>query len=83
MVTEKVVAIIANAASVPPESVSLNRSLAELGIDSLRGLGMICDLENAFDLDIPNPFSLNLRTVEDVVNGIEKLLLDSAQKAAG
>jgi acyl carrier protein len=83
MVTQKVIAIIADAAKAPAETITLDRSLAELGIDSLRGLGMICDLENEFDLSIPNPFSLGLRTVGDVVSGVEKLLQESAQKAAG
>jgi acyl carrier protein len=83
MVTNKVVAIIADAANVAPETVTPALTLAELGIDSLRGLNLICDLENAFDLYIPNPFSLNMRTVGDVVEGVQKLLLERAEKAAG
>jgi acyl carrier protein len=83
MVTQKVIAVIADAANVPPETITLDRSLAELGIDSLQGLNLLFELENVFNIKVPNPYALNVRSVGDLVTGIEKLLLEGAEQTAG
>jgi acyl carrier protein len=82
VVAERVIAVVAEAAKVPPGSISLSTSLAELGIDSLQGLNLLFELENAFNISVPNPYALNVRSVGDLVAGVEKVLSEGVVNPA-
>jgi acyl carrier protein len=83
MIAERVIAVVATASRVPAERIRPETKLAELGIDSFRGLNLITDLENAFDVFIANPFGMKLETVGDLVAGVEKLVADAAREKEG
>ena len=83
MLQQKVIEVVAAVAKVSPEKVSLDSSLGELGIDSLRGLELLFQLETALDVNIPDPFSLRVRTVRDLLEGVEKLLAAEQRGLAG
>lgn len=44
----------------------------EVGLSSLSIVGLICALEDEFDIEIPNSEIKKFKTVKDVINYIEK-----------
>ena len=66
-ITAKVIAIVAevkklNAASVRPES-----TFEQLGIDSLDTINILYELENAFDVEIPDDEARGVKSIQDIV----------------
>lgn len=45
----------------------------DLGADSLDMMNMLCDLEDVFDVEIPEEESAKIRTVGDAVELMERL----------
>ena len=55
------------------EDVTLDKSLVDdLGVDSLSMLEIINDLQDKFDMEIPDEDAKNLKTVGDAVAYIER-----------
>ena len=73
-IAERCIAIIAKSKSIPPESISLTSSFDSLAIDSLDKINISFEVEEAFDIEIPDDALGSLKTVGDVVAGVEKLL---------
>ena len=59
---------------VPVEDIKPNTTFEELGFDSLDGLNLIFELEEEFDLVIPDDKVQSMRSVSQVIEGIESLL---------
>ena len=72
----KVVESIAQVKKIAPESVRLDATFEELRLDSLDGLDVCFRLEEVFDLTIPDDRARSLRTVRNIVEEIEKLLME-------
>jgi acyl carrier protein len=72
----KVLASIAKIKEIAPENISLDSTFEELKMDSLDGLDLFFELEETFDLTIPDERARSLRTVRNIVEEIEKLLSD-------
>ena len=68
---DKVVSVIAAAKGIPPEQIPLDSTFQELKIDSLAGIGIIYDLEDAFNVTISNEEAEQIRTVRQVVERLE------------
>jgi acyl carrier protein len=79
----RVTSIIARQQKIPAESVTIDKSLQELNIDSFDTINILFALEGEFDISIPDDAAREIRTVREVVDGIEKLLAQKAEKAAG
>jgi acyl carrier protein len=73
-VAEKVIATLASVKRIPAEKIALGTKLEDLGIDSLDVFTMLFELENAFKISIPDDEVRSIRTVNDVVEGIKKIL---------
>lgn len=73
-VADKVVATLASVKRIPAESIKLDSNLQEMGIDSLDVFSLVFELENAFQISIPDDDVRSIKTVSDVVEGIKKLL---------
>jgi acyl carrier protein len=65
--------IIAKSKSIPPESITLASTFEELNIDSLDKINISFEVEEAFNIDIPDDALGSLKTVGDVVNGVMML----------
>jgi len=78
--TGRVAGVIARAQKIPLDSVTMDKTFADLNIDSLDGINLLFALESEFDIDIPDDAARQIFSVRQAVEGIEKLL---AQKAAG
>jgi acyl carrier protein len=72
--TQRVIAIIATNQNIPPEQISLESSFKELDIDSLAALSIIADLEDEFNISIPNEEALLISNVRQVVENLQKVL---------
>jgi acyl carrier protein len=77
----RVAAVIATNQKIPVESVTLDKTFAELNIDSLDGINLLFALENEFGIDIPDNAAQQIRTVREMVDGIEKLLGEKAARS--
>ena len=73
-VAEKVISTLASVKRIPADTIKLDTSLQDLGIDSLDVFTLLFELENAFKISIPDDDVRSLRTVNDVVQGIKKIL---------
>jgi len=75
----RVTGVIAKTQHLPPESVTIDSTFEELKVDSLDGINLLFAIEGEFDIDIPDDAARKIRSVREMVEGIEKLL---ALKAA-
>lgn len=73
-IAEKVLAVIAQIKRLPAESVSLDSSFEELAIDSLDGMNILFELENEFDINIPDEQARSIHSVREMVEGVKKLI---------
>jgi acyl carrier protein len=74
MLEQEVITAIAAAKKIPPERISLDRTFEELGVDSLDSLTMLFALEERFDISIPDEAAREMRTVREVVDGLQHML---------
>ena len=73
-ITARVTSVIAKTQHLAPESVTIDSSFEELKIDSLDGINILFALEAEFDVDIPDDAARQIRSVRQMVEGLEKLL---------
>jgi acyl carrier protein len=82
--TQRVLSVIAATQRISPETVTIDKSFQELGIDSMDGINILFALENEFDITIPDEQAKQIRSIREMVQGIEKLVSESsASKAQG
>jgi acyl carrier protein len=72
--TTKVIAAIAEVSKKPVEDVKLESTFGELGIDSLNGFHLLCELEEDLGIVIPDDVARDLRSVGDVIVRIRPLV---------
>lgn len=72
--TTKVIAAIADKGNQPVETITLDSTFKELGIDSLNGFDLLCDLEEELGIVIPDDDAREITTVRDVVDCVKPLL---------
>jgi len=75
----RVIQVIAKTQHLPPESITIEQTFAELKFDSLDGMNILFAIENEFDISIPDDQAVQIKSVREMVEGIEKLI---AAKAA-
>ncbi|HET7205651.1 MAG TPA: phosphopantetheine-binding protein [Terriglobales bacterium] len=80
--TTKILAIVAAVKRVDPETIRLDASFEELGFDSLDKLNMLFELENAFDIEVPDDEARAIETVKQMVERLEFHLVQQRSKEA-
>ena len=73
-VEERVIRVFADFKKVPPEEITMDTTFDELGFDSLDGLNLVFELEEEFDMTIPDDRVQDMKGVRQAVEGIEALL---------
>jgi len=73
-VEEKVIATLASVKRIPEDQIKLDSSLQELGVDSLDTFTLLFELESKFNISIPDDEARNIRTVNDIVAGVRRLV---------
>ena len=83
-VKERVIEIIAEQAVLEPSDVSLEQSLADLGVDSMGLVEAIFSIEESFDIQVPfnanepERSDLDISSVATVVATVERLVAEQA-----
>ncbi len=83
-VKERVIEIIAEQAVIEPSDVSLDQSLADLGVDSMGLVEAIFSIEESFDIQVPfnanepEKSEFDISSVATVVATVEKLVAEQA-----
>jgi acyl carrier protein len=72
----RVIAVIARTQHLPPEAIAIHNSFAELKFDSLDGMNILFAVETEFDISIPDEQVPAIKSVRQMVDGIEKLLAE-------
>ncbi|HEV8590573.1 MAG TPA: phosphopantetheine-binding protein [Pyrinomonadaceae bacterium] len=73
-VAERVIRVFSDFKKVAPEDIKMESTFDELGFDSLDGLNLIFELEEEFDIVVPDDKVQSMKSVQEVVDGIESLL---------
>ena len=73
-IADRIARVIARAQHIGVETVSAEKSLAELGLDSLDGLKLMFELEEEFGIEIPDDQAKNYTTVAQVIEGVTILV---------
>ena len=72
-VASRCIDIIAKSKGIPADTVTLASTFAELNIDSLDKINISFEVEEAFNIDIPDEALGTIKTVGDMVEGVTKL----------
>jgi len=73
-ILEAVAAAIAKQKRIDQADVHSESTLEELGISSLDAITIVYDIEERFDVEVPNEQLENLKSVDDIVCGISSLI---------
>lgn len=65
--------VIAREQKCSPEDLTLETRLEDLGIDSLKAITIVYQLEERFEIEIPNELIETIETVGDIVANIDQL----------
>ena len=58
-------------------AITLDTPLEELGIDSIKAITILFELEDRFNIEIPNDVFDSIQNVNDIVQQLQKLIGDS------
>jgi acyl carrier protein len=73
-IAQRCIDIIAKSKGIPVESVQLDSTFDSLAIDSLDKINISFEVEEAFEIEIPDDALGSLKTVGDIVAGVHGLL---------
>ena len=77
MIRDAVFEVICQEQKCSPEDFTLETRLEDLGIDSLKAITILYQLEERFELEIPNELIETVVTVGDIVSNIDQLRRNS------
>ena len=77
---QRVLKVIATSKRLPPETVTIDSQFVDLGIDSMDAVEILFDLENEFDINIPDEDVRSVRNVRQMCEGVARLV---AAKSTG
>jgi acyl carrier protein len=77
-IPDQIITLIARSKSLDPATITPATTFDELQVDSLDLINLSFEVEELFNIEIPDAALTSLRTVGDVINGVERL---RAQKA--
>jgi len=73
-ILDAVVAAVARQKNISPSTIKPETSLEEIGISSLDAITIVYEIEDAFDVEVPNENLESLKTVQDIVDGVAELM---------
>ncbi len=65
---------IAKQKMISVEDITLDSSLEALGISSLDSISLVFDIEDKYGVEVPNEELKKVRTVRDIVDGVDALI---------
>ena len=79
-ITQQVIERVADYKEIPAEGITPETTIEELDMDSLDALNLIFELEEEFDLTIPDDDAFEMKTIADIVKGVEGLVAEKKAK---
>ena len=76
-----VIEMIARQKSIDPATVTADSTFDSLQMDSLDKINLSFEVEEKFHIDIPDESLNSLRTVNDVIEGIQRLQAQTQTQA--
>lgn len=77
-IEKRCIAIVAKSKLVPENTVTRASTFDELQIDSLDKINISFEIEDTFNIQIPDDSISSLRTVGDIVDGVVRLQHEAA-----
>ena len=74
VLVDRVIRVIAETQRIPVEMIGPEATFEELKFDSLDGINILFALENEFDINIPDEDARQIKSIPEMVAGIEKLV---------
>ena len=71
--TEQIIDLVAKAKALNPATITPASNFDDLGIDSLDKINLTFEIEDKFQIAIPDDSLNSLRTVGDVIAGVARL----------
>jgi acyl carrier protein len=72
-IANRCIEIIAKSKSIPADTITLASTFDELNIDSLDKINISFEVEEAFNIEIPDEALSTLKTVGDMIEGVTRL----------
>ena len=66
--------LIVTKKGVDAEKVNIESSFEELGMDSLDAVELVADMEEIFNVNIPNTDLQNFKTIRQAVEGLQRAI---------
>jgi acyl carrier protein len=73
-IERKLLAIIHEQKTLPPDAIAPDTVLSDIGIDSLDALSILFAVEEQFGVSIPDDKARSIRTLDDMVAAVRELL---------
>jgi acyl carrier protein len=74
----QVIELIAQKKRIPVETITLDSSFVDLGIDSLDGMDLLFNFEETFKLTIPDEMAQQMKSVRQVAETLRAALAKNA-----
>ena len=81
-VESRIIELVAKSKNLPESDIRMDTTFDELQIDSLDKINLSFAVEEMFSIEIPDESLNSLKTVGDVVRGVENLLGGAPPDAA-
>ncbi len=72
--SDRVIRVIAETQKISADLIGRESTFEELKFDSLDGINILFALENEFDINIPDEAARQIKSIPEMVAGIEKLI---------
>lgn len=72
--------LIATNNKIPAETITMDSTFEELNMDSLDGITVLNDLEGVYNVTLPNEVVTKMKTVREVVDGLDEFLASPQAK---
>jgi len=76
----RIIELIAKSKDLPPAGIGPDTTFEELQIDSLDKVNLSFEVEEMFSVEIPDESLNSLKTVGDIVRGVERLVAAKARE---
>ncbi len=73
-IENSVIKLIAKQKSLNPSDITSESTLEALGVTSLEAITIVYDIEEKFDVEVPDEILDKLDTVHDIVDGVASLI---------
>jgi len=79
-IADKIIEIFAKFKNADASTITRETTFEDLGFDSLDGLNLIFEIEEEFDISVPDDKAQEMRSVGEVIDGVIQLLAEKGHK---